>query len=1038
MVKSYVFGLDLGVRSIGWSVVEIDQKGKPVDLIDLGSRIFEAGVEGDVEQGKDSSRAADRRGNRLARRQTWRRQYRISKLYKILQGYDLLPEGFENGEDHRHDVLLGLDARLRDSLIDGEDHRLQQVMPYVLRAKALDEKLERHAFGRALYHLGQRRGYLSNRKTPEKNDDEKGKVKQGIGELGREIEAAGARTLGEYFSKCEPEKVRIRERYTARQMFIDEFNQIWDAQAGEHGLDEDARKVIYDAIFFQRPLKSQSHLIGKCSLTGRRRAPLALPISQAFRMLQKVNDLTMISGEGRELRLDDEQRQKLVEALTVKGDMTFAQIRKLLGLKRTWKFNFEIGGEKKLVGDRTTSSLLEIFGDNWGNMNEAEREKVVEEIVSFQKPEALKQRAQEAWGLDADLAQTLSEVQLEDDHVRLSKVALRKIVPDLIKGVAYSSARKSHYPESFQASQDGETLAPVKDAIEDLNNPAVIRALTELRKVVNALVREYGKPAFFHIELARELKRPRKARQNITKTNRGREKLREDAKKRIFAETGVSYPSRVDIEKVLLADECGWRCPYTGKAITMPTLVGEHPQFDVEHIIPYSRCLDNTMRNKTLCYHDENRHKKRGNTPYDAYSSNEAKYAEIIERVSHFVGDWKQMAEKRKRFEMTPEDVVLAYDDFGERQLRDTSYISRLAADYVGGLYGGRVDAEGKTRVKVFPGMLTGLLRNHWQLNAVLGGAKKNRSDHRHHAVDALIVALTNMSVVKHVADRAEEAEERHTYRLPTLEEPWVNFVDSVREKVDEIVVSHRVDKKISGGLHAESLYSKGLPDGNGKMERRIRKRLDALSSTEIQRIVDPKVRKIVLAKWESLGKGDPKKVFGEVENHPVMNAKDGREIPIHKVRIRSKSQNTIEIGEGARLRHVALNSNHHSVIYADAKSGKWKDEIVSTYEAYERKRRGEPVVQKCEGFVFSLSPSECIEMDNEEGERVLYRVVSISRRDISLRPLSDARTQKEIKEAKDWQKFRMQNMDQFRQRGAVKVSISPTGRVFRMKHGSI
>jgi CRISPR-associated endonuclease Csn1 len=103
--------------------------------------------------------------------------------------------------------------------------------------------------------------------------------------------------------------------------------------------------------------------------------------------------------------------------------------------------------------------------------------------------------------------------------------------------------------------------------------------LTELRKVVNAIIREYGKPYEIRIELARDLKKPRKERKALTDKNRQREKERDKAKADLLLECGIQNPSRQDIEKVLLHAECGGICPYTGRSISLSSLFREHTQF---------------------------------------------------------------------------------------------------------------------------------------------------------------------------------------------------------------------------------------------------------------------------------------------------------------------------------------------------------------------------------------------------------------------------------------------------------------------------
>jgi CRISPR-associated endonuclease Csn1 len=202
--KGYILGLDIGSSSLGWAL--IDEKSNRI--IKTGSHIFEAGVEGDIESGRDESRNQKRRDARQIRRQIWRTAHRKRKLFKILQENGLLPAGEVSG------VIAEIDHKVfsRIEKSDPNRHVLAQVIPYLLRKRAISGKLEKHEIGRVLYHIAQRRGFLSNRKSAPKKDDDSGKVKSGITELGRKIEESGARTLGEYFSSLarypSPQQVR--------------------------------------------------------------------------------------------------------------------------------------------------------------------------------------------------------------------------------------------------------------------------------------------------------------------------------------------------------------------------------------------------------------------------------------------------------------------------------------------------------------------------------------------------------------------------------------------------------------------------------------------------------------------------------------------------------------------------------------------------------------------------------------------------------------------------------------------------------------
>ncbi len=271
-------GLDLGISSVGWALLSEDSSERK--LLAWGSRIFEPGVEGtdnDIASGKGVSRCAGRRLKKALRVQYMRRKARKKEFINLLTSNGLLPENADSG------FFTAIDNKLLMQFPVPERSRIGHVLPYLFRKKALDCTLEKHELGRALYHLAQRRGYLSNRKQELKDRDSTGAVKSGINKLKQEMADAGARTLGEYFSMTDPETERIRTRYTERTMFQDEFRMICKAQRIH--ISETLEEQLFQVLFFQRKLKSCRGLVGKCRIyPERRRCPMsAICVSAAIR-----------------------------------------------------------------------------------------------------------------------------------------------------------------------------------------------------------------------------------------------------------------------------------------------------------------------------------------------------------------------------------------------------------------------------------------------------------------------------------------------------------------------------------------------------------------------------------------------------------------------------------------------------------------------------------------------------------------------------------------------------------------------------------
>ena len=389
--QKYVLGLDLGSASLGWAMIALNRADEPTSLVRAGVRIFEPGVDGtalDIEQGKDQSKAVERRTARLHRRQLRRRAARQRELFQELQKAGLLPTnevGTGASSEQRHELLNVLDRSLTLKFLKPNDDSFAQKPLYLLRKLALDQALEPFELGRVLFHLSQRRGFKSNRKETKKTakeNEDLGQVKADIHALELAIQDAGARTIGEYLAGLDPHTEKLRRRWTARKMFEQEFALIWDAQAKHHAclLRQELRDRVHELLFFQRPISAQKHLVGTCELERgddkhppKRRAPWATMAAQRFRMLQKINDLVVIDTKNQTSRkLTEEERSKLYRWLDREGTQSFIAIRKYLDIKGT-AFNLEAGGDKDLPGNRTQKSMRKVFGVFWDEFTEGKQ-----------------------------------------------------------------------------------------------------------------------------------------------------------------------------------------------------------------------------------------------------------------------------------------------------------------------------------------------------------------------------------------------------------------------------------------------------------------------------------------------------------------------------------------------------------------------------------------------------------------------------------------------------------------------------------------
>lgn len=1046
----YLLGLDIGVASIGWAILETDSDGQPMGIRRAGVHLFQAGIDAGksdpetaILQGKEQSRAKPRRDARSMRRQIWRRARRKRNTLNALIRNGFLPAGETRTPEAIDCYLKNFDAGLRERWGSG-GHTDAQTLFYRIRAAAATGPIDRHDLGRALYHLAQRRGFLSNRKSPDRSDEDKSEMKQKIGELAELIGAHEPPTLGAYLATLDPDTQRIRGRWTARSMYLEEFDRIWTAQSAAHNLTSEQREEIENAIFWQRPLKDQSHLVGRCSLLPEhKRAPIAERIAQRFRVFQQVNHLRVVLDDMTERPLTRDERERLADALLTDGDLTVAKARSIAGLPRGSTLSIERGGEKKLIGHRTDARLRALFGSaRWDALGDDAKDAVVHAVRSVRDRDVLRRMGIMRWGLDEEAADAFADTTLEEGHAAHCREALKRLVDRMEHdGLSYSEARKDEYPGSFESSEPLDMLPPLEGWASDLRNPSVARAMTEIRKVVNAIVRRWGKPARIHIEMARDLKSGRSKREKIAKRMRDREAERERAARAIAESIGIREPARWMIEKWMLAEECGWRCPYTGRGFGARELLGRESQFDVEHIWPYSKSLDNSYLNKTICHHEENRSRKKGRTPSSAYAPDEL--AAIVERVKSFRGDPHTIREKVRRFTEPIEE------GFTARHLQETRYISRLACDYLGLLYGGRAeDVGGETRRQriVTPaGGLTAWLRRGWGLDAVLSDShEKDRDDHRHHAIDAIVVACADQRAIQRLSDAAERMERNGKERpFDAIEAPWESFAEEVGAAIGPILVSHRVSKRVRGGLHKDTNYSKPHTSKGRGTHHRLRTELAALTAADLEkgRILDKRAEAAIRARLAELGEPNPAKAFKNPANLPMVRGHGGKPVTLRRVRV-AESLNPVPIGRGVNERRVKNESNYHTVVYEHKdKKGRtvWAHKVVSLLEAAQAAAgdpggdRGPrpilPDLPERARVLFTLANGECLEMDDpkQTGERAVFRIRQISEGELLVIRTHDNR--RSAISGKD--RIRITGAgDRLRELGARKVRVTLLGEV--------
>lgn len=1059
MATRYRLGLDLGVNSLGWCALALDDKGEPCDVLVMGVRLFTDGR--DPKTG--TSLAADRRIARQMRRRRDRYLKRRSRLLELLVAHGLMPAD------------------------EGERKRLEARDPYALRAKGLDEKLEPYSLGRALFHLNQRRGFKSSRKTDKGGDEkERGKIDIGARKLKEALAESGLRTLGEYLAKRHAARTATRVRpvgkgakaeypfYPLRALVEDEFERLWAAQAAHHLalLTQEAKAAIKDAIFHQRPLRAVDP--GLCTLDpSDERAPWALPLAQRFRMLQEINHLEIIGRDLKGWKLTLAQRDKIYAKLRSKKELTFEQMRRLLDLDSSVTFNLESARRQGLKGDGV-GRLLEDktrFGKAWWTRGDAEQDAIAEAIIGAEDEEALAVRLESEWGLHAEQARATARVGLPDGYCRLGRKALAKVVKELMSGfteavdpatgeifqapLTYAQAveRAGYHHSDFRGDGSAPALdyygkplerhmigaSGAPDAMEEKRygrfpNPTVHIGLNELRKVVNAIIATHGKPAEVAIELARDLKLSREERKRVDERINADTERNVELRKEL--ESLGQKVNRDNLQRLKLYHELPPQqrcCVYTGKPLSVGMLFSDAVAID--HILPFKATLDDSLANKVLCLRQAN-HDKGKRTPYEAFHA-------------HGGYDWKdillraEILPKNKRWRFA-EDALQRFAenaDFIARHLTDTAYVAKIAKEYLGQICP-------SDRVWASPGKLTALLRGKWGLNGILSDSNlKNRADHRHHAIDAFVVGCTSRSLLKRMSDAAAAA--RLDRELEDLPEPWDGFDrDAFRETVRAIVVSLRPDHGRQGRLHEETAY--GLIADPTKEEGATvvyRKAFADLNENEIARIRDADLRTHVTAHVDAAraakgGKLSPVEIS---EALAAFAAAEGKYHGIRHVRLRKTEDpaTLIRIADRQGRPYKALMPGENWCIdIYEQPDETWVGVPVTVFEANQpaamnaalNRLRRERLLHPTARKVMSIQKGDYLKLEPKENEpEAIMRVVR-------LEPSANRIRLAEHKEAgnlgdrhadeDDYFRWVFVSLNLLKRRKARSVTIDPLGRV--------
>lgn len=942
-----ILGLDIGVSSVGLSVVYEENKQK--EIKELAVRIVpeDPNFHGKFYSGNTASKNLDRTTNRGIRRGYQRFQKRRDDLYKILKEYKLYPN---------------------ENLF-----KLGSLNLYSLRSKAVTEQITLEELGRVLILLNQRRGFLSNRKS-NSEEESSTEYKKRISELENEL---NGKTIGQQlFSELKTEKnifeIIIRERTYLRKSYIEEFDRIWEYQKQFYpeiltgSINEDDNKgTLYNTIrnriiFYQRPLKSQKGLVSECSFERHHKAVAkSSPYAEIFKIWQRINDLEVTFQDGSKIKPNLDQKQLLFESLfygnnlNSKFKLTVTEIKKILGLKRNEGYlNFT-----ELDGSRTYSILK--------NALEKANIKNPESFLFFNLDENDEKRGLlELWHItysipnETDVIKTLvkrfkfteeqakivaTEAGYNSEFGSLSTRAIRKLLPHLQKGLSYSEAcdavnyDRSGYKTKIKIE---DKLKPIKQ--NSLRNPVVEQVLNQVVNIVNLAIDKHGKFDEIRVELARELRNSAKTRKNITNLNSKNKKENDRVREVLQKEYGYKIVNGRDTQRYKLWNETEKQCLYCNNPISKTDFSTGNGE--IEHVLPKSRSFSNNSNNFILAHRSCNSGKKQM-TAYD-FMASKGKEAldQYVQKVNNFYKDGKGSISKTK-FEnllCKGEDIP---SDFVERMKKDSQYISKEAVKML------KTVCE---NTYTTTGQITDFLREKWELKNVLqeisfdkykaigqietkqykdriGEIKtyetikdwSKRDDHRHHAVDALICALTDQKIIfklnnlnkiyqyqKEALSKEELEKIKETYDFEKLDiksfadliddyyyAPIENFKDEAKKHLENIFISIKKSSKVlskninhpkkakaqttwtpRGRIHEDTIM--------GKVKRISEKKIKLNEKfIEIRNVVNPEIR-ILLEQHLSKYDGNPEIAFNSktLKKEPIIYKKNElKEIQVYE-----------------------------------------------------------------------------------------------------------------------------------------------------------
>lgn len=761
-MSNFVIGLDVGIGSVGWAVVNADK----LRIEDAGVRLFDSGE----RQGKETL-CQQRRGFRSTRRIGRRRVHRVSRL-------------------KAHFQVIGL---ITIAKIE-EYYRSKTEHPLVLREKGLSEKLDPAQIAAALLHICKHRGYndfysmdeeslaLLSKEEHKEFKEERDQVEKYAALL---KDMPGGSTPAQVFLHHpmfeHPGVVNYRNNknrkanapdeliLVSREELKKEARRIWNKQAEFYPcLTEDAWAKAVDIMFRQRDFEdgpgdsndssrrygSFLDTVGKCAFySDENRGYRYTAIGDLYVLINRLSQNRYIDKTTGELKLPPEAAREIINTAQKTASMDNKTIDAILK-----KYNIEMINNPEgkspnscLSFCNSVKKLFEAEGESWAALASEDQLDIdrpsqlnrIGEILSQNRTpkRRIEKLCQE--GLSRKIAVKMANVR-PSGTVNVCYRYMRDAIEAFMSGEIYGTFQASRIKELEKkmeaASSRNRKLPPITDA-EYVKNPVVFRSINETRKVLNAIIEKYGSPASINIEVASDLARSFEERRKLNAEKRRREKENEQTRADIASllKVDTQLVSGRQCEVYELGKEQDWKCPYCGESISMEKAIRPNDRnYEVDHIIPFSLILDNTRNNKVLVHHSCNQAKGQ-RTPLMFISGSRAKEfkAEVNEQYKK-----KRISKTKLQYLLQPDlnDYNLL-EEWKSRNINDTRYIAKYLVRYLSENL--LFDSDEKQPVHAVKGGITARLRRSWLNEATWGGDKTalREKSSLHHAVDAVVIA---------------------------------------------------------------------------------------------------------------------------------------------------------------------------------------------------------------------------------------------------------------------------------------------------------